>query len=301
MDPITAISVGMGAVNTIGGIFGASAQRKQERQNYRDAVRFQKAQDEYAKFQAEISARATDVGNEYAYWQQLINYNQDLSYVHQLRNFELSKAVIQAEFVGRTRSAAMADYALQSQALSDSLAQASMADAVSYQAYLVQGLKARSALLAGGQEGRSVDRYFNDYARQIGDQQALIAMNQRFREGQYTREQAGQIANYVSRYNSQQFYQLAPYQEPIKPFAPLPTLVMPPAPSMTGAGPANTGVLDFTTSLLSGVQTGMSAWQGLQKFTGGYQPGAQPTSQFQPFNRLGTVGDFNLNTSSYFG
>lgn len=305
-----AISAGLGAASFFTGQAGSRAQDRQARQNYKDAKRFQQANAKYAEFAADIQRRSQDVGNQYQYWQQLVNYNQNLSYVNQLRNFELSKAVIQAEFVERTRSAAMADYSLQSQALSDSLAQQAMADAVSYQQYMVQGLKARSALVAGGQEGQSVDRYVSDFSRQVGDQATLLEINQGFREGQYTRQQAAQVAGYVSRYNSQQFYQLAPYQTPIKPFAPLPTLVMPPPPSMTGAGPSGSaGTINFLNNALGAIGTGISTWQGLQQFTGGgFQPQAQPTSSFNLSGVFGSFGqgfgqglDLGLPSFSYSG
>ncbi len=305
-----AISVGLGAASFLTSQSASNAQASQARQNYRDAKKFQEASAEYAEWAAEIQARSQDVGNDYQYWQQLVNYNQNLSYVNQLRNFELSKAIIQAEFVERTRTGAMTDYALQSQALSDSLAQQSMAEAVSYQQYMVQGLKARSALTAGGQEGQTVDRYMADFSRQVGDQRTLMEINQGFRENQYTRQQAAQVAGYVSRYNSQQFYQLAPYQEPIKPFAPLPTLIMPPAPTMTGAGPAQTGTINFASNALGAINTGLGTWQSLQQFTGGggFTPQAQPTSGFSLSGVSGGLGqgiwqglDLGLPSLSYSG
>ncbi len=299
INPVTAISAATGIASFFTGQKASNAQAAQAKQNYKDQKRFQQANAKYAEFSADIQRRSQDVGNQYQYWQQLVNYNQNLSYVNQLRNFELSKAIIQADFVERTRSAAMADYSLQSQALSDALGQQAMADAVSYQQYMVQGLKARAALVAGGQEGQSVDRYVSDFSRQVGDQATLLEINQGFREGQYTRQQAAQVAGYVSQYNSQQFYQLAPYQTPIKPFAPLPTLVMPPPPSMTGAGPSGqAGTINFLNNALGAIGTGISTWQGLQQFTaGGFQPQAQPVSQFAGGGggiNLGGGGGFNL-------
>jgi hypothetical protein len=112
------------------------------------------------------------------------------------------------------------------------------------------------------QEGRSVDRIVNDYARQQGDYETLQQINQGIRTRQYSREQAGQVAQYLNRWNSQQFYEEQPYIDPIAPFAPLPTLLMPPPPSMTGAAPSGAAsALNIGTALLSGVQSGM-AMQG---------------------------------------
>jgi hypothetical protein len=95
-------------------------------------------------------------------------------------------------------------------------------------------------------------------------------INSKFRDRQYTREQAGQIAQYLSRYNSQQFYQQQPYQDPIRPFAPMPTLVMPPPPSMTGAGPSAAAAnLNTASAIMGGIQTGFSTYSMLKGLTGG--------------------------------
>ena len=168
----------------------------------------------------------------------------------------------------------MSDYAVQAQALSEGVREQAMADAVSYYQYIHQGMKARSSVLASEREGQSVDRLVNDYARQMGDMQAIRNINEGFRNRQYTRQQAGQVANYLSKYNSQQFYQMQPYQDPIKPFAPLPTLTMPQPPSMTGAGPSQAATnLGYGNAILGGVNTGLSVWQGLQQFTNSGKPG----------------------------
>ena len=89
------------------------------------------------------------------------------------------------------------------------------------------------------------------------------------RSRQYTREQAGQIAEYLSRYNSQSFYEMQPYMEPVAPFAPLPALLEAPAPTMTGSGPGGgAAALRIGGALLGGVKTGFSTYQGLKKYAG---------------------------------
>jgi hypothetical protein len=118
------------------------------------------------------------------------------------------------------------------------MAERSMQDAVAYQQYTVQALKARATVMAGDQEGASVDRYFNDYARQVGDYATLSQISQGLADRQYTRQQAGVVADYLSKYNSQSFYEMQPYMEPIAPFAPLPSLLQAPAPTMTGGAPS---------------------------------------------------------------
>jgi hypothetical protein len=104
----------------------------------------------------------------------------------------------------------------------------------------------------------------------------LQQINQGIRTRQYTREQAGQVAQYLSRWNSQTFYQEQPYMDPLPPYAPLPTIMMPPAPTMTGAPPsAAAGALNIGTAVLGGLQTGLNAWQSMTKLN-------TPTSQSGP-------------------
>jgi hypothetical protein len=110
----------------------------------------------------------------------------------------------------------------------------------------------------------------NDYVRQVGDYQTIQQINEGFRTRQYTREQAGQVAEYLSRYNSQTFYEMQPYMEPVAPFAPLPALLEAPAPTMTGSGPSGAAAaLRIGGAVLSGVQTGISTYSTLKSYTGG--------------------------------
>jgi len=273
IDDAIGIALGLGQMGM--GIAGASAQNASQQQAYKDALKFQRVSDKYAKWSSKINARIANTQSKYRYWAETVNYNQNLSYVNQLRNYELVKAYRQADVVRRTRTSAMSDFSLQSQALSEGIREQAAQDAVSAYQYAHQAMKAQSQVVASGQEGASVDRLVNDYARQLGDFQALQQINQNFRERQYTREQAGLVANYLSRYNSQQFYEPAPYQDPVRPFAPLPTLVMPQPPSMTGAGPSQAAAnLTMGNAVLGGINTGLSVWQGLQQFTSSGKSGA---------------------------
>lgn len=288
IDDAIAIGLGFGQMGM--SLFGASAQNASARQQYQDALKFQRVSDKYAKWSSKINARIANTQSKYRYWAETVNYNQNLSYVNQLRNYELTKAYRQAEVVRRTRTSAMADFSLQSQALSEGIREQAAQDAVSAYQYAHQAMKAQSQVVASGQEGASVDRLVNDYARQLGDFEALKQINQNFRERQYTREQAGLVANYISRYNSQQFYDPAPYQDPVRPFAPLPTLVMPQPPSMTGAGPSQAAAnLTMGNAVLGGINTGLSVWQGLQQFTSSGKTGAS------------TVGDLTDGIRQYGG
>lgn len=273
MDPF--IGLGIGAVTTGLNIFGAGQQRaaeeaayKQQDQNYRDARRFQRANNKFAKWQAKFNARLSNTNSKYQYWAATVNYNQQKSYVNSLRNYETIRAIRQAETVAETRANAMAAYIGDSQAISNAYQEADIQDAFGRMQYRWRALQARASVQALEQEGNSVDRIVNDYSRQLGDYETLQNINSGLRKRQYTREQAAQIAQYISRYNSQKFYDEQPFMDPLPPLAPLPTLVMPPAPSMTGAAPtrpsgASYG-LNIATGVLNGIQAGIGAYQGLK-------------------------------------
>lgn len=255
----TLVPVLFGAANAGLGILGASASAKAQQQDYLNQTAFQDANNTFARWQAGFNAKLTDANAQYKYWAETVNYNQQLAYTNSLRNFELIKSVRQAEVVGQTRASAGAAYLQDSEAVSQAYQEASMQEAVAMQQYRWRALQARASVQAMNQEGRSVDRIVNDYARQQGDYETLQQINQGIRTRQYSREQAGQVAQYLNRWNSQQFYEEQPYIDPIAPFAPLPTLLTPPPPSMTGAGPSGAATaLNIGTAVLGGVQSGLS-------------------------------------------
>ena len=244
-----------------GGSFALSAYQgflsnQAKQQDYVNQIAQQKASEEFARWTARNQARTQDLNNNYRYYQEQVNFGQELAYASQMRQFELSKAINQAKVVARTRSSAMANYSQQTQAMAEAFQQQSMADAISMMQYKQQALRMQASVSATMQEGKSVDRYINDYARQVGDMEAMRQLNQSFRERQFTREQAGQIAAFLNQYNSQQLYEAQDVLDPIAPYPPLATLVNPAGPSFTGAGPsAATGflgtALNATTSALS--------------------------------------------------
>ena len=234
-------------------------------QDYLNSTARQEASDQFARWTASTQAKTQDLNNSYSYWQQQINYGQELAYTNQLRNFELTRSINQAEVVFRTRSSAMANYANQSGALVEGLAQQSMADAVSLMQYKQQALRAQGTVGASLNEGQSSDRYINDYARQAGDMAAMKQLNEQFREQQFTREQAGLIANYLNEYNSQQMYEEQEYMDPIMPYPPLPTLVQPGGPSFIGNKPMRGN--SFLSSAIAGVSAGINTYNNLSKYT----------------------------------
>ena len=256
IDPI---SIAFGAAQAGLGLLGAAAEGAAARQDHVNQVAFQNANTTFARWQAGFNARVADANAQYNYWQETVNYNQNLAYTNGLRNMELIKAARQAEIVGQTRAAAGSAYVRDAEALSQAIAEASMQDAVAMQQYQWRALQTRASVMAMTQEGRSVDRIVNDFARQQGDFETLQAINQRLQQRQYTREQAGQVAQYLSRWNSQQFYEEQPYIDPVAPFTPLPTLLQPPPPSMTGSGPSGAATaLNIGSALLGGVRSAFS-------------------------------------------
>lgn len=279
-DPVSAV---VGGISTVMGVFQAGAQAAAARQDYVNQTAFQNANSKYAAWQATFNKRVTDANSQYQYWQETVNYNQNLAYSRSLQNFELTRAADQADVVGQTRAAAGANYIQQSQAVQDAMAERSMQDAVAYQQYTVQALKARSAVVAGNQEGASIDRYFNDYARQVGDYATLSQISQGLADRQYTRQQAGVLADYLSKYNSQSFYEMQPYMEPMAPFAPLPSLLQAPAPTMTGSPPSGAATaLGVGSAVMGGVNSYFSAASALGKTSGstGFTPRVNYSSAF---------------------
>lgn len=269
MDPIVG-GLLLGGLNAGLGIFGANAQQAAAKQDHINQLAFQNANAQFASWQAGFNRRLTDANSQYQFWQQTLGHNQQLAYVHSLRNYELTKAINQADVVAQTRAAAGADFALQSQALSQQMAEASMSDAVAYQQYQVAALKARASMAASGQEGNSVDRLINDYARQVGDFATIQEINRNLQLRQYDRAQTSLVTQYLSQYNSQQFYEEQPYLEPMAPFAPLPALLAAPAPTFTGTGPSSqAGAINAFSGFMGGVATGLNTFTTLSGIAAG--------------------------------
>lgn len=276
IDPI---SIAFGAAQAGLGLLGAGAEGAAAQQDHANKVAFQNANTAFARWQAGFNARVADANAQYNYWQETVNYNQNLAYSRSLRNYETLKAIAQADVVGQTRSAAGAAFVGNTQAINQQAAEAGMREAVALQQYQVAALKARGRARASEQEGATIDRLLNDYVRQVGDYQAIQAINEGFRTRQFSREQAAQVAEYLSRYNSQTFYQEQPYMEPVAPFAPLPALLEAPAPTMTGSAPGGAATaLRMGGALLGGVNAGLEMRSKLKPLSGSKPtPSSKPT------------------------
>jgi hypothetical protein len=260
-----ALAIGLGAAQAGLGIFGAVAGNRAKQQEYQNQLAQQRAGDRFAKWQASFNQKAADANSKYQYWTETVKYNQDLAYTRSLRNYELLKEIDQAELVRQTRVSATAGFINDSAAISQQAQEASMQDAVASMQYAMAALQARGRALSTGGEGFSFDQLIDDYARQAGDYETIQQINKGFRDRQYTRTQAAQVTDFLSKYNSQQFYKAQPFMEPMRPFAPLPALLQPVPPSFTGAGPSRGAMaLEIGSAALGGVQTGLSTYNSLQ-------------------------------------
>ena len=276
MEPLTMALIS-GGVNAATGVLGAYGQQAAARQKYADDLAFQNANNRFSVWQAGFNAKVQDANKQYQFWQETFNYNQERIFTNSQRNVELMKAAEQARIVMETRVNAGTAFVNDSQAISDAYQEAEMQSAVAQQQYQWRALQARASVQALNQEGNSVDRIVNDYAAQLGDQITLDAISSDIRERQYSRTQAAQVTQYLSRWNSQSFYNESQFMDPIAPFAPLPTLITPPPPSRTGAPPSNAAfAMNVGTGLLGGVAQGYSTYgrmKALQTPSSGSGPG----------------------------
>ena len=263
MEPLTMALIS-GGISATTGLLGASAQNAAARQKYTDDLAFQDANNRFSVWQAGFNAKVQDENNRFQFWQQTFNYNQENIFANSQRNVEFMQAAEQARVVMETRVNAGVAYGEDSAAISEAYREAEMQSAVAQQQYQWRALEARASVQALNQEGNSVDRIVNNYAAQLGDQMTLEAINGDIRDRQYTRTQAAQVSQYLSRWNSQTFYNETPFFDSVAPFAPLPTMITPPPPSRTGAPPSNAAyAMNLGTSLLGGVSAGFNTYRSM--------------------------------------
>jgi hypothetical protein len=263
-----ALGLGLGAVNTGLNIFGAIAGNNAQRQEYLNDVAKQQANSVYQGWKdatTQALSRANQLQN---YWGEVVQYNQDLAYTRSQRNIDLVKQIEQADTVRQTRQAAGEQFVTSAEAIQQRLGEQAMADAVALQQYSLAALRNRASIRANPQMGASIDRLMNGYLRQEGDYRTITAINEGLRNRQYRREQAGAVAQYLNQYNSQAFYEAQPYLEPMAPFVPLPSLMLPPPPTSTGAPPSGAAAgLRLGTALLDGANFTMGAVGKIQGMT----------------------------------
>lgn len=298
MEPLTMALIS-GGLSAASGALGAFGQNAAAKQKYADDLAFQQANNRFSTWQAGLNARVADANSQYKYWESTFNFNQQQAFANSQRNVEFMKEAEQARVVFETRANAGAAYVSDSSAISDGYMEAEMAAAVAQQQYTWRAMQARSSVQALNVEGNSVDRMVNNYAMQLGDQMTLEAINKGIRDRQYTRAQAGAVTQYLSRYNSQDFYDPTQVLDPIKPFPPLPTMISPPPPSRVGAPPSQAAFLtNLGTAALGGIATGFSTYgsmNALKTPSAGSGPGT-------PGGIGGSNGAALLNTiQSYMG
>lgn len=261
-----ALGIGLGVAQAGLGIFGSIAGNRAKQEEYKNQRAQQDASNRFAKWQAGFNQRAADANSRYQYWTDTVKYNQDLAYTRSMRNYELLKEIDQAKLVRDTRVSAAAGFIGDSQAISQSMEEASTQSAMATMQYHMAELQARGRMMATGREGANIDMLIDDYARQAGDYETIQQINQGFRTRQYRREQAAQVTEFLSRYNSQQFYKSQMFMEPMRPFVPLPSLLQPAPPSFTGAPPSRAAMgLEIGSAVLGGVQTGVGLYNSLNR------------------------------------
>jgi hypothetical protein len=259
-------SLAIAAHNTAVNLIKGAQETAAAKQDYLNQSSFQQATNQFAQWQAGQNQRFSDANARYQFWGQQVQYQQQLGYVHQLQSFELAKQINQANVVRDTRAAAGAEFIGNSQAASDRLQEVAMQAAVAQQQYGWRTLQARASVQAMDAEGLSIDRLINNYAKQQGDYDTIAQINDRLQRNQFSREQTALVGRHLSQWNSQQFYTPTIYIEPLEPFAPMPALMQPAAPSMTGTGPSGgAAALRIGSALLGGVSTYMSSAAGIKK------------------------------------
>ncbi len=271
MVAITTAGLILGGAQAGLGVLQGIAGYNAKKQEYVNQKAFQEANSKFAGWQAGFNARISDANKQHDYWKETVNYNREFAWTNSLRNVELNRSIAQAEVVAETRAAAGASYIRDSEAISQQYAEASMQEAVAAKQYKWRSLQARASAQVLNQEGASVDRIINDFSRQEGDYLTLMDINTKLRGRQYSRAQAGQIATYLSQWNSQAFYAEQPYMDPLAPFAPLPTLITPAPPTYTGGAPSKgAAMLNVASGILGGASTAI----GISKL-GGTTPGGK--------------------------
>jgi hypothetical protein len=254
------ISAGVAVVSTGLNLFKGAQESAAAKQDYLNQSTFQQVNNQFAQWQAGQNRRFSDANAQHQFWGQQVQYQQQLGYVHQLHSFELAKQINQANVVRDSRAAAGAEFIGNSQAASNRLQEVAMQAAVAQQQYSWRTLQARASVQAMDAEGLSVDRLINNYAKQAGDYNTIAQINEGLQRNQFNREQTALVGRHLSEWNSQQFYTPTTYIEPIEPFAPMPALMQPAAPSMTGTGPSGGAAgLRIGSALLGGANTYMSS------------------------------------------
>lgn len=252
IDPV---SLYLGAGQFGMSLWGSYQDKQAQKQDYLNQTAFQDATSEFNVWQANQNAAIQDLNSDYNYWAKTVQYNNNFAQVQSNRNYELARELAQAEVVTQTRAGAQADYMVNADAIREQLRERGIQESMAIMQQKRRALQSSAAVQAMGMGGESLERFERDFAFQVGEYTAISQINEGIRNRQYKREQYGLIAQYLSKYNSQTFYEPQHYIDPIQPFAPLPTLVNPPPPSMRGAKPANTSLLDVGTAAFKGVNT----------------------------------------------
>ena len=259
MDLITGLSLAQAGMGFLQGQYAHAAQK----QKYANDVAYKEAMDEYSGWAAGMQAAQTNINQDYSYWVERLNYGQQVSHAYNLRAVELSKSIAQADLVAETRTAAGANYINKASAIQARHEQEAMSEAMAMFHTKVQGLRNRASIGALGANGVGmVDALQMDVQRQVGNKATISQINQKFRDGQYTRDQAGAVAGYLKDFNSQKFYEMQEIMDPLPSFPPIPALVGAVPPSMVGSAPSSSAA--FLSSVAGGFNAGLNTYVGLK-------------------------------------
>jgi len=259
---------GAGLISGGLGLFQGGLKYKAQQQKYINDVAYKEAMDEYSGWAAGMQAKQTNINQDYAYWGERLNYGQQVAHAYNLRAVELSKSIAQADLVAETRTAAGANYINKASAIQARHEQEAMSEAMAMFHTKVQALRNRASIGALGANGVGmVDALQRDQQRQVGNKATISKINQEFRDGQYTRDQAGAIAGYLRDFNSQKFYEAQEIMDPLPPFPPIPALVGAVPPSMVGSAPSSSAA--FLSSVAGGFNAGLNTYVGLKGLENG--------------------------------
>ena len=155
IDPISA---GVGVLSAGLGIFQGIAQSKAQKQQYVNDTAFSNATAQFNQWQAGLNYQTQNLNNQYGYWRDTVNHNQQLAYTNQLRNYEFSKELAQAQRVAEARTGAGTQFIVSSEAIQQQMQERGMQEAVAMQQYQYRGLQASAAYQASAQEGATMAR-----------------------------------------------------------------------------------------------------------------------------------------------
>ena len=123
IDPVSAgVGILSGGLGIAQSLFGNAAAEQQ----HMNEVAFSNATAQFNKWQAGLNYQTQNLNNQYGYWRDTVNHNQQLAYTNQLRNYEFSKELAQAQRVIEARTGAGTQFIVSSEAIQQQMQEYSM-------------------------------------------------------------------------------------------------------------------------------------------------------------------------------